>query len=219
MQYLDDLVHTDLINLYNRCVKNDMYKIMQDEKFVELPTNYLLHKFGLSPYKQRNILDRLTDIKIHFGQARRRFFHCEQTPEQLLITQNNCRIDSQGKIIPNTEEVDTMISLYKQGLSLTDIGRIFGISRQAVSLKLKKEGFHPCDYIHFANDVYNFKNSTKLKNSRKCKKPLQIDSIHKEINSFEERIRNLKQLIDYTYSDLQKLKYNLNNINNMKGKI
>lgn len=211
MQYLDNLVHSDLVNLYNQCIKNDMYKLIQGQKFVELPTNYLLHKFGLSSYKQRNILGRLKDIKINFGQARRRFFYCEQSSEQ-LITQNNCRIDSQGKIIPITQEVDTMISLYKQGLSLTDIGRIFGISRQAVSFKLKKEGFHPCDYIHFADDAYGFKNSKKLKTIRKSKKTSQINSLYNQINSFEERILNLKQLIDYLHSDLQKLKYKLDNV-------
>lgn len=77
MNIIETTVLADLKKLYTKKVSKFEVKTFDDIQYAELPVTYLAQRFGLTPYKQRIILEKLkktSELTIRFGQGHTRYF-------------------------------------------------------------------------------------------------------------------------------------------------
>lgn len=102
-----------------------------------------------------------------------------------------------------TVEIEKVIDLYKSGKSLEEIGKIFGVSRQAIHQKLHKAGF----------EVMDEKRSLKIK-KRKTWKLLADEVLIESCNRKVKEIWDKKRLAEMKLLNMKNLRIGL--INNFK---
>lgn len=78
----ENIIYEYLRKLFVKKTKADEYVIYNNIRYVEISTKTLKEEFGISPFKQRNILDSLAkqnNISIKLGQARKRYFSIDKS--------------------------------------------------------------------------------------------------------------------------------------------
>lgn len=109
----ENVVREYLRKLFTKKIKSWEYIIYNEIRYVEIPTKTLKDEFGISPFKQRNILDSLAKqgiISVKLGQSRRRYFSLDkgETVDILNIKKQifrKLRHISDKKILRKIEEL------------------------------------------------------------------------------------------------------------------
>lgn len=114
MKYIENIVFKELKNLF---LKSKDFKIINDCNYIELPISLLQDKFQLSPFQQRNILDKLqqeTDLTIRLGQRRKRYFSFQDLDKKNKIKKE---INEKLKKINDINKLTKMLELMKDEIN------------------------------------------------------------------------------------------------------